>query len=432
MVRFVLVLFLCGCAVLSGCKKETDTEPPTIELTGPSAFNYYPAIGTLVFVGEVTDDQQIDYVEFSLRNSDFQTVGTTLTRSPEGKTYAFTQGLALEDIHLETGQYYATVTADDGVNSSREWKEIYITGVPIERKSIVVVSEAVPNVTDVYTVDANDNVGLYTSFAGHHFGHAALSSYHQQLVVASNGLGNLKALNMNVPSVDWEVTYELGTHPYFQSLEFSRNTLEYTVGLAPQGEMRRYSSGGQLRGQVYAQNGYHSKSTTSFQEYVMSYEEAISGTGRILALHYRASGALHQSITMTQTVEDFLVVDDDFVYLFGNNNGQAEMLEYSVQGNSFYSPHALPSGRLNGIADAGNNSCFVAHQTGVYFYSVTTNDLLPVVTGIDAAHVAWDDVNNELWVATGAVLTVYDAAGNSLRTVNHNAPILALDVLYNK
>ena len=431
--RPFIILSLCMLVFALGCKKDTDDTPPEVSITSPSFLSDYNALGMVLISGTATDEQALEYVELSIRDLDFRHVVPAVTLTPSSSEFTFSQGVSLDDIHLASGRYYAVVTADDGENQTREFVEIEIFEVPQQTKAILSVTQSSGNVLDVHSIDANDNSTLYYSFPNTNFGGSAVNSYHQQFSVIGSGDGDLQTIETEYVTSAWSVPEGLsGSFPYFTEIDFDREDRLTYVSISNGNEVRGYDKNGSMDVQAFSVTGYMPETVIGHEEYLLIEENEVGGNTWQLTTRFRSSGAFHQSTFLPVDAIGMFSREENEVLIFGNASGQAEMHLYYVSGSSFWNVHGLPTGVLNDVTAIDQNTYLLAHQTGLYVYTYNNNSLVPLATGFNANHVAWDEVNNRIWVASGSTLYKYDSAGNQQGTVSQNSTVLDLHVLYNK
>jgi hypothetical protein len=420
-------------AFLFGCKKDEDAVKPVITLSTPTHLTTYSALDVVLFVGSVSDETDLATVTLEVVDADFVRVVAPHSFSPRENSLDFSQGIALDDIHLESGTYYAMVTASDGTNEARKWVEINIYEVGLATKGFFIVSEPSPNDIDIHYLDSEGTLSQFQSLSSYDYGGSTVSSYHQQFSIAGAYQGDLVSYHVTTGGLLWSAAIgNTSGQSWFSNLTHSENDLRTYVAVEEEGRIKAYDQVGGVRMNAATLTNYKPGLSIVLGDRLLLEELPLSSGVAMMTVYFKASGVVdyHQSLGLD--VVKMFERNSDEVYIFGNDGGDSEMTIFDVENNSLFSPHPMPTGNIRDAAQVGADFYVIAHETEVKTYTYSSNSLLTFIPGVDADKLAYDQVNQQVLVVTGNTISWYNLSGNLMSTYVHSSPITDLHVLYNK
>lgn len=424
-------LILCVGTMLS-CKEDEDSVKPTITLQSPSNNNNFAVYETIVFEGSAEDDQQLDFVTLEVLDVDQVRALPPVTLNPSGKTFEFTRGIYIDDIHLESGTYYCVVTAGDGTNETRKWIEVTINEAPKEVLGYYVISEPAANDVEVWQLDTGLNAVVAHSLPNHDYGSSEVNSYSQQVIVAGAFSGDLEAYNIATGLMRWsDASGSNLPYPWFTKVQYSDDDHLLYASLTSQGQIRAFDPGGGLKVNASALSGYHPVNNFVLDDKLISEQQAISGSASSLVTYFKNSGAIEHDAALNRDIVRMFKRSNSELYIFGNVGSQGIMSIYDAENFSFWEPHNI-NGSIRDAAQFGPNSYFLALDDGIYTYTYSNNSLLSFLSGIVADQIELDDVNNELMILVGNTVSWYSLSGQFLRSYTHPVAPNAIHIWYNK
>src|SRR5690606_21030618 len=131
---------------------------------------YYAPDDFILCSGTVSDDVELDRVEFQLRTmTNSPAMGKRVVYLSQNST-TFNLGYFLDDIHLNSGAYRMIIEVfDKSGNSSSNYVEVIVFGVPRAKQGVFYVSESAGSYT-LGKIDSLDldsaAVGVFNDYAG--------------------------------------------------------------------------------------------------------------------------------------------------------------------------------------------------------------------------------------------------------------------------
>ena len=131
----MLLLFLC----FLSCDKE-DTVPPVVVVNTPLSFSNFDVLDYITIQGKASDETNIEWVEIKLLNNNLVSVADQIVLYSNDLEYDFNAVLLIDDIHLNSGNYFLKIAVSDGRNITTSYVELLLSAVPLALKNTYVVS----------------------------------------------------------------------------------------------------------------------------------------------------------------------------------------------------------------------------------------------------------------------------------------------------
>ncbi|MBL4705485.1 MAG: hypothetical protein JKY54_13260 [Flavobacteriales bacterium] len=426
--RKVLVILVC--LILLGCKKEKDRNPPVISISSPVVFSNHNVFDFVNVLAEVSDESNLVAITIDIQDANFINVIPKISINVTSNNMDVAKNIYLDDIHLESGIHYVKVWASDGTNEKSEFKQISITAVPLSINNMFIVSStgSGPQVWSAF--DGVSTTPFY-SFNSE-YGGAAVNSYHQYLLTMGAENDHLVAYHPGIIDTVWDKV-NLGNppQPYFKSLQEGPEGIVYITTTT--GEVRGYGQSGTIAASVNAPVDYVPDDLFVWGDKLLVEQRHNVTASHFMGIYYRNSGALDQTIGFGNDIVSWEVRTADELFVFSNDaGGQGKMEIYSYAGNSFWEPHAIPSGSILATFGVHPDQIIIAHDLGLYTYTYSTNSLIQIESGHAFTQLKYDQVNNVLRCIEGSDLYTYDLAGNQLGYFSHSDDIKEILILYNR
>lgn len=293
----LLFCLICLLAVLFSCNKPEDTQPPSLLIHAPTAGESYNALDTLFVDFEVTDDVVVQQVLVELITAAGALAhpgkAAVVCNAGERVTLVY----PLDNIHLESGQYYLRFTASDGSNNKSAFVELQLFEVPLALEAVCWIE--------------GGNTLRYGSWPSEETGEVALPSpmsrlypdrWNRRMVCSSLWGEDLTFVDMQdgtliqsvaIPNVD-----ELPAIGHFDI--HSRRYYH----LHPDGWMHVFSSSGSASGGFQIDGNWNFRALTCSQERI-----AVSGGSggiNVVLFFHKTSGVLMHSVTTPALVTELL------------------------------------------------------------------------------------------------------------------------------
>lgn len=135
--RRILVIFISILICASSCKKEEDTQAPLISVSSPDEGLAIVLPESLTVTATISDDKNLDFVRYGLVDEHLIPAGETYTIDAQSNPFSFSRSFEVNSLDIETGPHYLRVLANDGVNDSKAFIDLNVTGIPREFLGVV-------------------------------------------------------------------------------------------------------------------------------------------------------------------------------------------------------------------------------------------------------------------------------------------------------
>lgn len=426
------ILIISLCVLFFSCKKDKKIDVPSVQIVEPAGVQTFNVFDTIMVKAHVSDPQGLKSVNISLTNGQSVKVLPAVEVAITSNDMTFTWPYILNDLHLASGQYYITVCASNGTNTKYAYQEIYVDAAPTVKEAVYAITRKGGGV-QTWSLDSVFHISTGAYFAGN-YSASDISSYYQQLYVAAFDTGNVNALSVPGGGNVWSITGNNSPTPYFTNV-YSYGDAAYVSYYT--GYVKYFDHNGNIQASIAIPLGYYPVKTLVWGNYLFVEQKSISSSTENLALYYSASGAGFQQCSLPGPVVAMCGMDNDDVFVFGNETtGVPYMLKYSLSGNSFYSPVSLPAAKLLSAVQLNSDEFLVGFNNGsIYNYTYNPSNFVSYITGVSASHIRYDAVNNQLVIASGKTVQLYNCNLSSASLV-YSVPmadsVLDVEILFNK
>jgi hypothetical protein len=424
-------LVIITLALFPGCKKDqSDGSPPRIEITNPYDSQSYTAGDTIYADFSVSDNSAVSSISFGLVDANMAVALNAVQVTPAGNNGTYHLVYPIYDLHLASAVYYVKVTASDGYNSISRYQKINLSAIPKVRKGYYYVTRPLANLVKIWALDTNLVSSAYYSLNGDLVS-TGLSSYTQDLFTCGMYTGNMSAVSLLNPALKWSIPVVNNSIPYFEGV-YNSGVNTYVSFYS--GQIKGYDQNGSQRFNAAATNNYFPMHIFRHGGYIAAEAKDVSSSAKKIILFYVSSGQGYQECVMTQDVAAFFTYDTDNIFVMGNNGNQGVVQLYQVSTNGFWSPITLAPGKLLSAVQVDANTYLIAHSNGtIYKYTYSNSSIVPFITGVVAAHMSYDDVNQEVLVSEAGQLKLYNYANAGLiNSTTASDSVCGLHVLFNR
>ncbi len=418
--------------VLGSCKKEDErTTPPEITFILPVQNTVYNVFDTVLVKFDVSDNEHLSNVTVSLLDASNLTAMPGIVVTPSSNSATITMNYELNDIHLASGYYFIKVYANDGQAGVYALQRIYINEEPKALKYPLFVTAPVLNTRSLFKIDSLQNIQSIGTYSGD-FSEAATSSWYQDHYLGGYFNGPAIAIGLEDNSQLWTIAPVISSTPYFTDLQVSGKNVYISYY---DGRIRGFNVNGSAMYNALVAPNWYPRKIALHDSYMVASIKEISTVNRKIVLFNSTSGAGVQETYMNQDVIEFFTKDANDLFCFGNDAGQGKIEIYQVNTNGFWTPYpGFPAGTILSVAQVDAGTYLIGHSNGtVYKYVYSINSLTTHMAGVTAAHIAYDDVNQVIYVAEGMNVKRFNyVSGALINTIPHTSAILDLDLLFNK
>jgi hypothetical protein len=433
--KMVLYLIIVCTIFLFSCSKDKDEEKPIITMSSPMDLQQINGGDTINISGTITDNQNVKRVTVTLRDEYNTSVLSTVIKLPESNstTYSLNILYPFNDLQMASGQYDFNITASDGENTSTKYIPIAFKEFEKKREGIFVLGNS-GNFSSIYLLDTNFNSSFYSSINGDFIG-AAVDLYNQQLINVSKTTGSISASAIDSKVALWSVPV-LGSPPVPYYTGFCYDNQNIYLGKR-EGGVQGYDKNGNPNFATGTSSNYYMESLFIHNdEYVVIEERSIvTSSSRNISLSWLYSGVTVLKTTLISDVKGMFSRSANSIVLLANDpslNARAIFLDVSTGGKS--SPFNIASlGEINDCVQVGNGLYLVAASGKITFVDVNNFSTLGYLSNVPADKIWFDNLANELYVADGNMLSIYDYSSRTLKgNYSHTEDIEEVMFWYNK
>jgi hypothetical protein len=194
------------------------------------------------------------------------------------------------------------------------------------------------------------------------------------------------------------------TQRWFEGISFNYPKLYVTC---TEGDIRGYDKTGN---EIYKSEAYTNEvphlSVTTKNFVVGSFANAFSNERFLVAFHNIGGKMIYNKFIETDVV-GLIHTSGDKVLVFGNRNGQGEILLYNGADNSLLSMQLFYEGTFREAATIDTENYMIATSAGLFRYRLSSNSLTPFVPGIINGNIACDNTSQYIYACSGKMLKVY-------------------------
>jgi hypothetical protein len=432
MIRIKNILIFLLVVQFFSCKKETDENGPKVNFSSPFDNQNFMVYDNIPVKAYITDETSISSVAVTLVNDAHVPVHRSISVPVSSPSMSMDLSYPLDNVHLESGQYYLMVTASDGKNISHSYQPVTLTGVPRQLKKIFVATAISSASTNMYVIDSTfSGMILYSSFSGDYLGTSS-SSYYQQVFLCGNYTGSFTSKLVADKSTVFNVSPLISSAPYFTAY-YSEDKKVYLARFDE--VIKGYNNSGNIIFNGTANPGYYVSKLGINNGFVIAAEKSKTSSSRLIVSFY-STGTPEQQVAINQDVVSFLEKDDHNVFVFGNDAGQGKIQLYDRLANSVWDPYpyALAPGTILSAVKIDEDTYLFGHSNGtIYKYQYTSSSLTTYLSGYTAIQLAYDELNNDVYIGEQNVLTAVDYPSKSVQhVISCPEPLLGFSLLYNK
>ena len=416
---------------LFSCKKD-DVNGPVIKFNTPAENQTYNVYDPVTVNASVSDETKISSISVSLVDAQQNPAHVTIAVPVTGSSMTFNILYILDNIHLESGQYFILISASDGKNDSHAYQKINIIAVPKVLKKIYVTSKTSGLQTNLSAVDsAFATIVPIHNFTGDYIG-SCVSSYYQQGYMCGNYTGNFQGIDLSNSNVKFSFSPIVSSNPYFTGF-YNDDKTNYVSRY--DGFIKGYDYLGNVVYGATTLTDYYSEHICFNNSYLISEQQDITSSAKMLVTYFPTS-SLEKNCFLSQDVVAFCEKDVSDVFVFGNSAGQGVIQLFDRINNNLWSPYPFPlaAGTVLSAVKIDPDTYLIGHSNGtIYKYQYSSSSLTTYLSGYTAVQLKYDDLTNEIYVVEANKISTFDYTSTALHhSVNSVETILGINLLYNR
>ena len=339
-----------------------------------------------------------------------------------------------------SGEYDLSISAFDGENTTTKYITIYLNGAPKIKQGNFIVSNTGSS-SDFYYLDNTYNATFYQSIYGDYMG-AAINSYDQLLTHASSGTvasSNVTGIDLNSGLTSWSIPIiNSPPTPFYTSFLYDNQTIYLGK---KNGGVQGYNRNGTPNYNAVVNTNFYVESALIHDDKLITEQKETLGNSVKLIPYWMASGVL-------VGVNAALLPNEDVVGMFTRTSNEIVVITNDVSQNGnliYYNPNTasvttfpIGLGKIDDCVEIGIGVYLVVHSGNVSTINVNNNfpfstpTILVSGAGAGANNLWYDDFSDELFIASGNVLTMFTSSGTQIGSYTHNNTIREVLFWYNK
>ena len=405
------------------CKKEEEERAPVVTIVMPGNGFDLSVPDTLNVVVDVSGEQDIDQVSFTITNADGIPIMEPLYVVPASNPARLEVGIPITSDLLASGQYTLTVQASSGDMHGKDYAEIDIIGTPLRLRRVLVIGRPDAGSVSIQVIDSTGSVSLANTLLMD-LGGAAVSSAARTFAVVGSIQGPLVAFGPDGVQVPWQKPNLSGSGiPWFTSLDLCADG-RYHVGTTD-GTLRGYNAatGATERVSDLSVN-FRARSTCLVEQRLVVAQVDQTGSAWRLGVYQASSGAMVAEQALYQSVIAMFRRDDDHVLLFGDDSGQGVVEDHDLENGGGWEPFTWNS-TITDVERVDANTFLVALADGTlqrFTYSNAGSIAIANIAGM--RDLSLDPASGLLYVAAGSdVLAINPQDGQTVANYGMGTPV---------
>ncbi|MFM9985333.1 MAG: hypothetical protein ACKVOK_08890 [Flavobacteriales bacterium] len=431
--RFNLALWLF-LLLFVRCKKEEDTNPPSIVFELPASGSTYNFGDIIQVKANVKDDVKLDFIRITVTdasNNEYLQIINLTTSSNEKQVQTV---LEHNDKYLTSGTYYVRITAGDGTNEFTAFREIQLNELPRALEKILLVKQ---NTSSFIGIDSLSSEGelMPFLFLNGRYEKGAVDSRFGTFGYAETYYGGIASVDLNsfmvnasigLPASAENGFYNCVIHdPYNHAIYFGGN----------ESQIRECTNQSVSNIAFVIPEDFVAEHFAINEDFLFVHVRNITSTQQNISVFHRSTGQFFQSLAIDMSTEIMglhALSNNDQVLVAANSGSECQLVKYNNATNALNDVFTFfDQSTCTGIWPGDEGRFYIAHQDGIVQYN---QDIEMISTGIalEPLSLQYDTVNDQVYVVTGNGLYVLNNTATT--QIGYYATANCRDVLlqYNK
>ncbi len=382
----------------AGCKKNKDTVAPVIDIVSPTANSSFEVHSSVEIQAHVVDDKKLDWVKFDIIDPDGKVVVYQVERSNLSANENLTVQLFIENIHLNSGNYFLRVVAFDGENKHSEFVDIIIQELPLKTDKTILLKTQLPAHMD--TLDMNNIVHNVLNF-NQNIVFAKANSYSGEIILAWNNPSKLVYLNKNDLSTENPINIPNANSPdLYHNITLDETSYHFFISTQT-GYIHEIGLSGSNFLSFQIENNLRPYQLCTTENLIVVEEKLTNINDRFIKTYYKNSGIQVNSHYLDFNLIFIYALSNNEIILIGNENNQGVIAKYLINENTIIT--------LANDLSPIHSACHIAGNS----FAIGTNLETKIIQLTDFS------ISNQMIWAIGANHLIYNKAVNRLLSLNN-------------
>ncbi|NND77964.1 MAG: hypothetical protein HKN39_07250 [Flavobacteriales bacterium] len=421
---------MCVLVILTGCVKEDDVLPPVVVYDLPLENSVYAVPDTIQVRADISSEEMLESVDVRIVDHNYTPSSESILNQVSAMSYELNEFLIIDDIYLESGEFFVEIIARSQNETKRKYQPIQINEYPRLFEKLAVVQEDggiqfIGGISDTLQLENFSTAGANETDI------AIVNNYHRQLVVGYSN-GSLIAYSTESNSIVWETVQSNPIWSDYYKDAFIDEDDRTTYVSTSDGEILgfdQFGNNGSLinvgennkAGQIYVDG-----------DLVIAEVETQNGLERWIKVFSKYTGSLiTTSASIGMDVKNILKVGEGEYLIAGD--GAEQLVVYFRDGNGFFDPGSFEIGSISDVAITDDGNVIVAHSTGIYLYEPDTNALFNIGPYLDVIDIEYEESTGVLIMASEQLIRYYSVQTASIvNEIYIGDNVQEIDLIYNK
>lgn len=429
MKNLLFILLATLSLVFFSCEKLVDDTPPSLSISSPSSNQQVNGGDTLFISGVATDENKVSTISISLRDNNDIPVLPTITLQPNEKEHSFNTPYFFNDLHMPSGQYYFSIQASDGNNSTSKYIYIQYGEIPKTRTGVFFF-DSFGGSSSAYQLN-NSNATLYKTVSGDLLAGAA-NSFMQHLIFIGEYTAKITAIDLAANQNAWTIANANSSVPYYTNTYFYDKELFVCTR---DGEIKAYKNNGSPSFYATVQSSHYSENVLYHDNIFFSEEKAVGNNNRYISAYWTNSGTIFNRLGLNEDVVGLYAFTPNKAVMLANDysTNDGKIYVYDAPSNTKTTLFNLSSGAIDACEEISTGIYLIAQNGNLVLVNANNYSTLPYLSGINANKIKYDAFSNELYVIDNNIITAYDfSSKNVLFSYTHTSTVVDLVFLFNK
>ena len=427
----ILMVFGVIFAVIASCRKKDDDESiPVVRIEEPFDGQVF-AYGDTIFIrAKFSHSRSITSIKVSLVNGTQTPVLPALNFEVSDNNYLLVTYLVLDEVQMTDGKYTLQLKVSDENASWNNWVEIQYIEAEKELISLIAVVKTGMSSFDVLEAPLNNNTSKLFSFTGDFLG-SALNQGYNTLNIAGRFINGLSAWDLNETRMLWNVPAVLIPAQAWIYAMFADGDEVFISNR--DGYLRGYDPLGQVTFRSLKMENGNFTNILKSKEKLLGVFEPYNGKFSELVVFNYPGGTLFRKMQMTGEVIYMSNYLRDAVLIFVNQPDRAAVYEYSVTNHTLVELKTFPFNTIQNVTGNGKDHYFLHSGEDIWWYRPAVNSATKYVQAETGALMAFEALNNRLYVGSGHNIASYNLPFNEpVYNLELPFPLVSFNLRYNK
>ena len=398
---FVAILLVF---IIFSCKKEDDTQMPSITITEPTGANF-EVFDTIWIKAKITDNEIVKSVTYGITDSNADYIANAKVKTYDSKNVDFSGYIILNDVRTESGNYTLTITAFDGNNTKKQFKQIYIKALTKKLEKIYITTETANNTKVYELLEQNDFELKYTHYDN--ITDAEVNSYLRSMYLLDKS-GNLKSISLN------------NFEPYWEVNNLNNNLVEYNGKLmiyddfcfasVKKNNIQAFDINGNVRKTAVSELYAYEPSCFTIQNgFFVNYTYNNSISSNYIEKLYYSGGASQTYYSVNIDVIDILPLNSNEIIAFGNKLDTMRIVTLKLNATQLQYVDFDVSDKLIAVVKINDDKFLFSTNNGLFLYDGNYLGHAIYINDILADYLIYEELNKSIYCLKGNEVTVLNS-----------------------